>query len=474
MAKPKDPAPDAKSKPSTVSNIADKALAQAALEDPTAQKWARRGTLTEKIVGYIERDHTFAVDAHYDLYRQDHGVCRKVDIGWVAATVRNYLDRPGLGMRFMSRYLTDEVEAMLKSGKPRVTIEPPKNKINTRTGILDITDNKVTAHSKDYLTTTQLPIKIDSKALCPRWDRFIVEVFGPDCVQIIWEIIGACMVSNRVVQEGAWLLGFGSNGKSTFVMALVRLIGEENTANVSVAQMSSDVFMGAEVYGKLLAYDLDVVPEQIKDPTILKKIVGADSMRVQRKYEHSFKIRPYCTCLFSGNRAPDSRDSSFGYLRKLFIIPLSTFFGQKVNQDDLLDALSTEEEKSGAFNKAVEGLQRFLARGRFSYPACIQDATDEFREEADSIGQFFDEYVVRAEDSVLNSIDLKNAYNQWAEDNYKRRASANQIGLEVNKKFGKQVVVKRIRDEKHGMDSDGKERKVTVYEGIKLRSDNGN
>lgn len=465
MPKSKQPIPE---DPELPINIADRALEKAAAEDPIAQKWAQRGVLTEKLVEAIERDNTFAVDEYYDLYRLDHGVCRKVEIGWVASTVRNFLSRKTLGLRFLSRYLVDEVEAMLKSGKSRVTIEPPKGKINTLTGVLDVISKKIFPHSKDYLTTTQLPIKIDPKALCPKWDKFIGEVFDPDCVSTVWEIIGACMVSNRVVQEGAWLLGAGSNGKSTFVMALVRLIGAENTANISVAQMSSDTFMAAGVYGKLLAYDLDVVPEQIKDPTILKKIVGADTLRVQRKYKDAFEIRPYCTCLFSGNNPPVSRDSSFGYLRKLFIVPLATLFSQSVNQDALLDSLSTEEEKSGAFNKAVEGLQRFIQRGRFDFPDSIQEATDEFRREADPMQQFFDAFVAEVPNTRIWAADLADAYQTWAEDNHKKRSNVVQMGLWIRKEYGDRIKSDQERDLKFGKDKEGRPKKGRYYEGLKL------
>jgi putative DNA primase/helicase len=94
-------------------------------------------------------------------------------------------------------------------------------------------------------------VKFDPTARCPRWKKFIREVFPGVSGAIAWEIKAWLMTPNTSIQKAILLLGDGANGKSTYLRGVMAFIGKPNIAAVSLHKLENDRFSAARLIGRL-------------------------------------------------------------------------------------------------------------------------------------------------------------------------------------------------------------------------------
>ena len=70
--------------------------------------------------------------------------------------------------------------------------------VNVFNGLLDVNTRVLSPHSPEFLSPVQLPVKFDSQARCPGWDKFIREVVPADSEAIAWEIPAWLMTPDTV------------------------------------------------------------------------------------------------------------------------------------------------------------------------------------------------------------------------------------------------------------------------------------
>lgn len=397
-----------------------------------------RGQVLKRLLDQIEHEYHFALDASGQLYRYQSG-CYRPDgelwsRNWLMTKMRNNPDLLDLwSIGFMQDFL-----AALRCNKPKLWPEPPTARISLLNGILDLPSRSLSPHTPDFYSPIQLPLCYVPGAKCPEWDQYLASLFPMDAIQLAHEILGAILTPNRIDQVAIWIKAPGGNGKSTFLESLNLLLGPHNIARVSIKELSQDRFAAADLDGKLLNVDADATPKSLEDPSILKKVIGFDQLRVQRKHQPAYDIVPFAKLIIAGNFNPSSGDWSYGWLRRFLIVPFAANFVQsddqlmeidetakrerivekgskgkgKVNgvngmvnghsttnlsnpsnqipldrrdKTAIFSRLSNPMELSGILNHALDGLDRIKSNGHFSIPESVQQATRDFQSEADPI-----------------------------------------------------------------------------------------
>lgn len=380
---------------------------------------------------FIGRDHFENILPYID------GVYRRVPTEWVRDQVfKKFLSlgQSGWGVMLYNSKLTMELMEKLRLGTPFVDGMPPDDEINCLNGIVNARKNIFIQHHPGWYSTVQLPITYDPKAKCPAWDKVISQWFPADCIGLAWEVIGACMIANSLNQQAIWLRGGGGNGKSTFLMAVQQLIGNDNAFGVGIDQLVRNNWAVGMLQGKLLMFDMDTPIEALNHSSKLKQIISGDPMFADFKHKSPGNIKPCCKVILAGNCGPDSTDDSFGFTRRFVIVPFDSNIpaGQARNQAEILRELAAE--RSGALNKALGGLQSLFRHGRFSQPPSVAAVMKVFEESRDHIGQFvFSSQVVIAEDAEIPKAELVEAYNKWARKNRKAQKDAATIGQWLGK-----------------------------------------
>lgn len=351
----------------------------------------------------------FAVDAGQSLYLYADGHYIPFGREWLHSWLADILTQTRMRGNW-SRQLADRLVSWYQASSPRLWEDPPTDRICLKNGILSLPWSNqaqflgkptLSPHSSDWLSPIQLPIHYSPTATCPAWDQFLATIFPADCIPLAWEVIGTCLIPNRIFQEVIWLDGAGSNGKSTFLRALTSLLGQDNISAVSITDLMENRFASADLQGKLVNIDPDAEVERLRSVASLKKIVGGDRIRAERKGTQSFVFAPYCRMILAGNELPRSQDRTHGFFSRWIIVPFTKRFRRGANsgagaleaipQDQLLSLLSTPEERAGALNKAIEGLTAAINRGSIIIPRTVETSVREFQILRDPLFAFVEE-----------------------------------------------------------------------------------
>ena len=99
--------------------------------------------------------------------------------------------------------------------------------LNTSVGTLDLRDRTLHEHQRDDLIVHAVAPPWDPAAQCPRWEAFIASVCGSDAelAEYVQRCVGYSLTGDVREQVIFLLWGSGANGKSTFLLTLMDLLG---------------------------------------------------------------------------------------------------------------------------------------------------------------------------------------------------------------------------------------------------------
>ena len=150
----------------------------------------------------------------------------------------------------------------------------------------------------------------------------------------------------------------------------------------------------------------------------LKAITSGETSTVERKFQHPFNLKPYCTCWFGTNHLPHTRDFSDALFRRALVVRFNRKFNEhhpdsKQRPDkSLKDALY--QELPGILRLSLEAYANALSLGDFVEPASCQEAKQAWRMEADQAAQFIEDRCRK--EGEVGSAELFQAYLGWAMD----------------------------------------------------------
>jgi putative DNA primase/helicase len=98
--------------------------------------------------------------------------------------------------------------------------------VGARNGVADLRTGIITEHSREQLVTKSVGADFDHIAKCPRWERFLEEVFPDEAVRrFVWKAAGYSLTGLTTEHHFMFLHGRGANGKSTFLEILSTACG---------------------------------------------------------------------------------------------------------------------------------------------------------------------------------------------------------------------------------------------------------
>jgi putative DNA primase/helicase len=239
-------------------------------------------------------------------------------------------------------------------------------------GILDLESLTLRPRDPEFLTLVQIPCKYNPAASCPGIEKAVEEIVGAENTQLIWEILGHCLVKEYLAKRFPVFVGQKDSGKSTLLNLMSAFLGKENISAVSMQNLS-DRFMKAELAGKLANISDDLPKGRVKDSSMLKRLSGQSRIQAEEKGKDPFGFVNHAKLIFSSNYLPRVDNPTDADFRRFMIIELHNKFGgtdigAKPKDPTLLKKLITPGEMSGLLNKALEGIRRLRANNwEFSY-----------------------------------------------------------------------------------------------------------
>ena len=316
--------------------------------------------------------------------------------------------------------------------------------------IVDIRDKKQHPYSKDFFIPTLLNVSYDPlNKKNEVVDKFMERVTCGDkeVEDLIYEMIGYCLIPTSKFQKSFILFGDGSNGKSTLLDTVISILGDTNVSSLSFKEINHN-FKLAEITDKLANIGDDISDEYITDSSIFKKLVTGEEITVEKKHEQPYKIRNSATLIFATNNLPNMQDKSNGMVRRLCIIPFNAIISKKDKDFDpfIIDKLTKDDAKSYILNKALDGLQRVFLNQGFTLPKSVEDLMEDYYREINNVIQFLE---TTDKDKITGKTakDLYNDYVFWTANNNQAPYKMRRFNMEVRKRTGLELMLKRKNGE---------------------------
>ncbi len=269
------------------------------------------------------------------------------------------------------------------------------------------------------LYRSQIPVEYNKNYQPPaQFLEFLKVSIGDwkQTIQII-ESMASCLLRTSAFEKAFMHIGSGSNGKSTFLSLLEKMLGRHNVSHVSPHQLERERFATADLEGKMLNVYADIVSETLTSTGKLKMVISGDEISGERKHRDAFNFKPYAKLMFSANQLPVVEDETTAMYRRWFIFKWDQKF-EGANQDRfLIDKLTTPEELSNLFSMLVE-VAKSLANNnyKFRYEPTAQEIKDSWLELADPIEKFIDERTTKMSSGYTMIVKLYNSYQIYCKE----------------------------------------------------------
>ena len=337
-------------------------------------------------------------------------------------------------------HLSAKVESLLASVKNEAYTRldaPDKYKVQFDNISFDVRHGKL-EECDTFFTLHQIPHNYDAKADCPKFKKFIDNLFYEEDIPVIQEYLGYCLVPNTLAQTALFIIGDGGEGKSRITVLMEHIIGENSLVIGKFAGLQ-EKFSLVSLDKQMMFIDDDISLEALDDTSNFKKIVTAETaMEVEPKGKPKYKTRLYSRILCCGNGAIQSKfDRSDGFYRRLLLCKVKPVHYDKPDRT-LSDQL--DEEIPGIINWLLEGLCRVVRNGFIIEPSVrMQGELQSVRDNSDTIQLFmsdeqFVEYTGEKDDKVSIK-QLYDAYESWCQDNSYLVIHKNTFGKVIRKTY---------------------------------------
>ena len=311
-------------------------------------------------------------------------------------------------------------------------------------GIVDLRTGTLRRGSPADRVTLHSDVAFDPDATCPRFDRYLVEVFDGDVelIDYIQRAVGYSL-SGDISEQCLFLChGSGANGKSVFLTILRALAGRyaynAPFATFELRSRSSIPNDLAALAGRRLVTASEVTENARFNEARIKELTGGDKVTARFLNHEFFEFDPVLKLWLAVNHLPVVLDDSYGFWRRVRLIP----FTQRFSHDTEPDLIATLlRELSGIVAWAVRGALEWQELGLGS-PAAVMAATATYQEESDPLGDFLAARCIERAGFEVRASAAYNAYRSWAEDQGIRDreiVSSKAFGLRMTARFTKQV-----------------------------------
>lgn len=289
----------------------------------------------------------------------------------------------------------------------------PDNEVwlNMRNGTLKIrADGSITlcGHRKEDLFTYTLPYCYDAKATYEQWKNFLNRVLPEEESQtVLAEFSGYCLMPRHTLEKMLWLYGDGQNGKSVTLEILEALLGSVNVSYLSLSDLTNDEVKRAGIEGKMLNISHESGKEV--NANVLKQLTSGERVLIKYLYRDPYETRNYGKFIAAFNVLPRA-EVTFGYFRRLIILPYLVTITEEEKDDQLTDKL--KQELSGILNWVLAALPDLMTRRSFTGSEACKKALDQYRLQSDNVQLFLNE-MCEASDSESPASEIFDSYKSY-------------------------------------------------------------
>jgi putative DNA primase/helicase len=320
------------------------------------------------------------------------------------------------------------INAMLSQAKPYLAVgmeELDRDPwlVNCQNGTLDLRNGKLKGHDPDDRITKIVPVDYDPDAPCPRFKQFLKEALVDETViKFVRRYAGYTLTGITRERLLAILYGFGKNGKTTLVELLHEVLGDY-ARNTDVETLLIKKYQGvgndvAALKGARFVSAAEVEKGRRLAESKVKQLTGRDTVTARFLFGENFDFKPEFKLWLSTNNKPVIQGTDDAIWDRIRLIPLTQRFDGSKADPKLPDKL--RNELAGVFSWMVEGCLEWQEHG-LEEPKTVTDATNQYREEMDTLASFLDEVCVMGPHYRVLAERLYQRYAMWCDNSGERK-----------------------------------------------------
>jgi len=326
-----------------------------------------------------------------------------------------------------------------------------------KNGTLDLRTGELRASEPADFLKAQSPTTFDANAGCPRWERFVSEVFDADAemsdfMQRLLGYILTAVVRDHVLPV---LYGLGRNGKSVMLETLGHVLGRDGATTIAADALMDATKNGSAaqpyVYllrGKRLVWASESNDGRSLNAGLVKSLTGGDTITTRALYYAPVTFNPTHKVFLITNHKPECDVDDEALWDRLLLIPFGLRFVDNPQHPAERQAYhglgeTLKQEASGILNWLVKGCLSWQAEG-LQVPAVIRAEVNEWRNKADPLAEFVAACCNEDRAKSVSGKRLYAAYEDWHSAkhgqglfNTGEKLNPNAFGLEISKRYTK-------------------------------------
>lgn len=301
--------------------------------------------------------------------------------------------------------------------------------LNVGNGVVDLSTGRLLPHDPEMLLTKITRVEYVAGAAHPDWEQAL-RAMPPEVADWMQLRCGQAATGYPTDDDVMPILqGGGSNGKSTFLNAQLKALGQHATfvpERVLLANPSDHPTELMTLRGARLAVIEETPETRHLNVKRLKATVGTPTMTARLIRQDSVTWDTTHSLMLATNYRPRVDEVDHGTWRRLALVR----FPHKFPVSDLRIRLQGKAQLEAALAWIVAGAVRWYEAGRSLPPAppIVQQDTDEWRATSDRVLAYVREHLVFDPDAAVLTRDLLLTFNTWLEQNGQRAWSDQTFG----------------------------------------------
>jgi putative DNA primase/helicase len=318
---------------------------------------------------------------------------------------------------------TSRIEAMVRLARSEPDIPVTLDKfdsdpwvLNVANGTLDLRTLCLRPHRREDLITKIVPIAFDVDATAPTFEKYLRRISGDnfDLIAFLRRAAGYSLTGDTSERVVFILWGVGMNGKTVWIKVMRRTLGDYGMRTPTETLMRST--MGGENRGLARLKGARCVSASESEDgdrfatALIKDLSGDEPIAARALYQEQFEYQPQFKLWLATNHRPSVSADDQAIWDRLRLIPFTERIGEEECDPHLIDKL--QDELPGILAWAVRGCREWQEIG-LGVPDEVRSATDDYRAEMDSLGDFIEERCVLDLNARVEAGALHKAYRDF-------------------------------------------------------------
>ena len=326
--------------------------------------------------------------------------------------------------------------------------------LGVENGVLNLRTGRLRKGRPSDRITMSTSVPYVPNAASPVWERAVSQIFGEeDLPDYVHRALGYSLTGITKEQCLFMNWGAGANGKSTVLRTVAQVLGDYSDdlpfSALELRQRSSIPNDVAKLVGKRFVTSSETSDEIRLNEARIKALTGGDPVTARFLHREFFTFLPVAKFWLATNHKPLANDNSYGFWRRIRLIPFTQRFAGPSDDRTLGDKL--REEAAGILRWLVAGCRAWQTK-RLQPPETVKRATEQYEAESDPLTAFLAQRTTTGDGGSVRAGKLYDAYTAWCQEGGDEAVTQKRFGQTMRQRF-------RVEERSH----------VVTYFGIALR-----